>query len=585
LKRGAGIKGMGLIISRGVRLINKRLISVARGELPADLVLANARVVNVFTGEVEPASVAICGDRIAGVGDYRQGREVLDLAGSYLAPGLINGHTHIESSMLDIGQYARAVVPRGTLAVVTDLHEIANVCGLEGIRYVLNLARRLPLDVFLMAPSCVPATNMETSGASLSPEDIRRVLRWRGVIGLGEVMNFPGVIGGDANILTKIGLARGKIVDGHAPGVSGKDLAAYIAAGIHSDHESVSLGEAGEKLRQGMYIMIREGSSEKNLDSLLPLVTDKTYKRCLLVVDDRSCVDLLRDGDIDAVVRQAIKRGLDPVRAIQLATINPAEYFRRDGLGAVAAGYMANLIVLGSLSEFQVDSVFYRGRLVARGGEPLFPIYRPRGKGLTNTIDIKPFGVEALRLKASGEFEPVIEIVPGQIITRKRMEKVKVSDGAIVPDTARDILKLVVVERHRATGNIGLGLVRGFGLKQGALASSIAHDCHNIIAVGASDEDIFTAIKEIERLNGGLVVAAGGRVLASLALPVAGLLSDEPLEVVASRLEGLERLAGDLGAALPSPFSTLSFLELAVIPELRLTDLGLVDVLEFRLIK
>ena len=560
------------------------LISVAKGELAADLILANAKVVNVFTGEIEPGNVAVYGDRIAGVGDYHQAKQVMDLTGKYIAPGLINGHTHLESSMLDITQYARAVVPRGTLAVVTDLHEVANVCGLKGMRYVLDCARRLPLELFLMAPSCVPATNLETSGASLSPEDIRQVLRWRECIGLGEVMNFPGVLSSDPSILRKINLARGKIVDGHAPGVTGKDLTAYIAAGIYSDHESVSLDEASEKLRQGMYLMIREGSSEKNLDALLPLVTDKTYKRCLFVVDDRSCVDLLRDGDIDAVVRKAIRLGLDPVRAVQLATINPAEYFRLDGLGAVAPGYTANLIVLSYLSEFQVEMVLYRGQLVAKEGNPLFPIYRPRGKRPTNTISVKPFGIEALRLLASGETKPVIEVVPGQIITRKRMKKVKISDGVIMPDVDQDMLKLVVVERHRATGNIGLGLVKGFGLRRGALASSIAHDSHNIIAVGTNDEDIFTAIKEVERLSGGLVVAAG-EVLANLPLPIAGLLSEEPLEVVVERLEKLERLAKDLGAALPSPFATLSFLARSVIPELRLTDLGMVDVNAFKVVK
>jgi len=566
-------------------LINNLLISVAKGKLPADLILANARVVNVFTGEIEPANVAICRDRIAGVGDYHQAKQVLDLGGKYLAPGLINGHTHLESSMLDIGQYARAVVPRGTLALVTDLHEIANVCGLEGIRYVLNCARRLPLELFLMAPSSVPATHLETSGASLETKDIRQLLRWQDCIGLGEVMNFPGVLGGDASVLGKISLARGRVVDGHAPGVRGKELSAYIAAGILSDHESVSLDEAREKLRQGMYVMIREGSSEKNLDALLPLVTDKTYRRCLFVVDDRSCVDLLTDGDIDAVVRKAIKRRLDPVRAIQMATINTADYFRLDRLGAIAPGYLANLIVLGDLSSLQIDMVFYRGRLVAKEGEPLFPSYQPHAEKLTNTVNIKPFNIEALRLLASGETELVIEVVPGQIITRKRVERVKVSDGIIMPDIGRDILKLVVVERHKATGNIGLGLVMGFGLRRGALASSIAHDSHNIIAVGTNDEDIFTAIKEIERLQGGLVVAAKGEVLASLALPLAGLLSDKPLEVVVSKLEELERLAKDLGITLPSPFSTLSFLALPVIPELRLTDLGLVDVNAFRLVK
>ncbi|MFH0768206.1 MAG: adenine deaminase [Chloroflexota bacterium] len=561
------------------------LLSVAKGESPADLILANVRVVNVFTGEVEPGNVAIWGGRIAGVGDYRQAREVLDLDGKYLAPGFIDGHTHLESSMLDVAQYARAVVPRGTLAVVTDLHEIANVCGLEGMRYVMSCARRLPLELFLMAPSCVPATHLETSGASLDAETLRQVLRWKGVIGLGEVMNFPGVLSGDESVLNKIDLVRGGVADGHAPGVSGKNLSAYIAAGISSDHESVALDEAREKLRQGMFIMIREGSSEKNLDALLPLVTDKTYKRCMFVVDDRSCVDLLRDGDIDAVVRKAITRGLDPVRAIQLATINTAEYFRLDRLGAVAPGYQANLIIISDLLRLKLDMVFYRGRLVARGGEPLFEVNKISGWGLANTVNIKPFSVKSLRLMASAETEPVIEIIPGQIVTRKALKKVKVIDGVIVPDISGDILKLVVVERHKATGNIGLGLVTGFGLKEGALASSIAHDSHNIVAVGANDEDIFTAVKAIESLQGGLVAVSGGKVLASLALPIAGLLSDERLEVVVEKMTKLERVAARLGTKLPSPFSTLSFLALPVIPELRLTDLGLVDVNEFRLIK
>ncbi len=561
------------------------LIAVAKGEAPADLILANVRVVNVFSGEVEPGNVAICGDRVAGVGDYQQAEQVLDLEGKYLAPGFINGHTHLESSMLDVGQYARAVVPRGTLAVVTDLHEIANVCGLDGIRYVLDCARHLPLDLFLMAPSCVPATSLETSGASLAPETIAQLLRWEGCIGLGEVMNFPGVLSGDEDVLRKLDFARGKVIDGHAPGVSGKNLNAYIAAGIHSDHESTSLEEAREKLGRGMYVMIREGSSEKNLDALLPLVTDKTYKRCLLVVDDRSCGDLLGDGDIDAVVRRAIGKGLDTVRAIQMATVNPAEYFHLDGLGAIAPGYQANIVVIDELSDLSIDMVFYRGHLVAKEGQPLFSLPQVDTEGLTDTVNIKPFEAEALKLSASGATAPVIEIVPGQIITRRREERVKVSEGVIVPDIERDILKLVVVERHRATGNIGLGLVMGFGLKKGALASSIAHDAHNIVAVGTDDNDIFIAIKEIERLNGGLVVAAEGGVLGSLALPIAGLLSDKPVDEVVYKLGRLNRLAKDLGTTLSSPFSTLSFLALPVIPELRLTDLGLVDVNEFRVIR
>jgi len=560
-------------------LIRKKLvelISVAKGETPAGLLLANGRVINVFSGEIERANVAIHGDRIAGVGDYQRAKKVIDLDGRYVAPGLINGHIHPESSLLGIGQYARAIVPRGTTTLFTDLHEIANVCGLQGIKYVLKCVRRLPFDLFLMAPSCVPATGHETSGASLTVEEIRRLLRWKECLGLGEVMDFPGVLRGDATLLNKINLAKGKIVDGHAPGVMGKDLSAYIAAGIHSDHESVSLDEAREKLGQGMVIMIREGSSEKNLEALLPLVTDKTYSRCLFVVDDRTCADLLEDGDIDAVVRKAIRLGLDPVRAIQLATINPAQCFRLDGLGGIAPGYRANLIVLSDLLQVQIDMVYYQGDLVASDGRPLFPLPHVSG-GLTNTINFKTFTREALKLYASGETMTVIEVVPGQIITRKRQEKITALNGITQPDTSRDILKLVVVERHKATGNIGLGLVSGFGLKRGALASSIAHDSHNIIAVGASDEDIFIAIKEIERLQGGLVVAAQGKVLASLALPIAGLLSDQPLEVVVRKLEELGKIAADLGSRLVTPFATLFFLALPVIPEIRLTDRGLVE--------
>ncbi len=562
-----------------------RLISVAKGESPADLILANAKIINTFNGEIETGNVAVCGDRIAGVGDYSKAKETIDLKGKYLAPGLINGHTHLESSMLDVGQYARAVVPHGTLAIVTDLHEIANVCGMDGIKYVLECARHLPLELFLMAPSCVPATHLETSGAALGPEDIRRILRFKECIGLGEVMNYPGVLFGDAAMLRKIKSARGKIVDGHAPGVSGKDLNAYISAGIYSDHESVTLAEAEEKLRRGMYVMIREGSTEKNLEALLPLVTDMTYNRCLFVVDDRHGVDILRDGDIDAVVRKAIRLGLEPVRAIQLATINTAVYFRLDGLGAIAPGYFANLVVLDDLHDFKIEMVFYRGKMVARGGKALFPSYQPEGGRLTDTVNIKPFALDTLKLKASGKDLPVIEVVPGQIITRKKQMKNSVKDGLLVPDTGRDILKLVVVERHRATGNIGIGLVTGFGLKRGALASSTAHDSHNIVVVGTNDEDILTAVREIERLRGGQAVAAGGKVMGSIATPIAGLLSDESLETVVAGLERLEQAAQNLGCILPAPFAALSFLALPVIPELRLTDLGLVDVNEFKLIE
>jgi adenine deaminase len=561
------------------------LVAVARGDRPADLLLTDARIINVFSGEIETGNVAVCGGRIAGIGDYEKGEEIIDLEGKYVAPGLIDGHTHIESSMLDIGQYARAVVPHGTLGIITDLHEIANAAGISGVDYILKSSRNLPLDIFVMAPSCVPATHLETSGANLDAAAIKSLLKRRGVIGLGEIMNFPGVIGGDSGVLAKISLAGDRPVDGHAPGVGGKNLNAYIAAGIRSDHESVAYDEAREKLRRGMYVMIREGSSEKNLEALLPLVTDETCRRCLFVVDDRSCSDLLKDGDVDAIVRKAISLGLPPVRAVQLATINAAERFGLKDIGALTPGYFANMIVLDDLERFDIDMVFYRGCRVARSGKPQFGAGRRGKPGLSDTFDIKPFGIERLKIPAHPGKVPVIEVVPGQIITRKRMEEAASRDGVIVSDTGRDILKLVVVERHHATGNIGLGLIKGFGLKSGALASSVAHDSHNIVAVGVTDEDIYAAVKEVEKMGGGLAVAADGRVLGSLALPIAGLLSPEPVAAVAGKLEKLESLAGELGTKLSAPFATLSFMALPVIPELRLTDLGLVDVNTFSLIK
>ncbi|MBI2909365.1 MAG: adenine deaminase [Chloroflexi bacterium] len=563
----------------------ERLIAVARGDAPADLLLANARVVNVFTAEVLPGNVAISGERIAGIGDYRDAAEVVDLKGRFLAPGLIDGHTHVESSLLHPAEYARAVVPRGTCGVVTDLHEIANVAGLKGVRYMMDAFRRLPLDFYLMVPSCVPSSRLETSGATLDADDVKRALRWQEVIGLGEMMDFPGVIHGDPEVLKKLEATRRRVIDGHAPGLKGKELNAYLAAGISSDHESIALEEAREKLRGGMRIMIREGSSEKNLKALLPLVTDQTCRRCLFVVDDRTCADLLRDGDIDAVLRKAIGLGLDPVRAVQLATINTAEYFKLDGVGAIAPGYLANMVVIDDLRSFHVSAVFHRGRKVAEDGRALFQASRPIDKRLADTMHIKPFRMEALALPATGETMPVIEVVLGQIVTRRFDARPRIENGLVVPDIERDLLKLVVVERHKATGNIGRGLVKGFGLKAGALATSIAHDSHNIVAAGTTDRDIYSAVKQVERMGGGLVVTRGGKVLDSLALPIAGLLSDQPLELVVSKLERLEHLARALGGALPSPFAALSFLALPVIPELRLTDKGMVDVTEFKLIE
>ena len=562
-----------------------KLIAVARGSIPADLILANAKIVNTFSGEIEKGNIAIYRDRIAGIGDYKNAKEVVDLKGKYVSPGLINGHVHIESSMLHIARYAEAVVPRGVTGIVTDLHEIANVKGIAGIKYILSCAKSLPLNMYFMAPSCVPATHLETAGACLTSDDMRHVLSFAETIGLGEMMNFPGVLFADGQVLAKISASQDKVIDGHAPGLGDKDLNAYISSGITSDHESTKLAEAREKLRKGMYVMIREGSSEKNLEELLPLVTNKTYKRCIFVVDDRSCSDLLNDGDIDAVVRKAIRLGLDPVRAIQLATINTAERFRIPAVGAIAPGYIANIVVLSDLRKFKTEMVFHRGKLVARAGAPLFTPSVCANKQMTHTMKVKPFGIEKLKINADTWHYPVIEIVPNQIITKSVNEKPKIYDGAIVSDTKRDILKLVVVERHKATGNIGLGLVKGFGIKRGALASSISHDSHNIVAVGTNDNDLYAAIKKVETLGGGLAVAADGKVLNALPLPIAGLLSDQPLEQVVNKLEEVEKAAANLGSKLAAPFATLSFLALPVIPELRLTDKGLVDVLQFKILE
>ena len=563
-----------------------RLIRVARGDAESDVVFTNARIVNTFTGEIEEGNVAVAEGRVAGVGDYDEAARTVDVGGRYLAPGLIDGHFHLESTYLHVDQFARAVVPRGTLAAVTDLHEVTNVAGLDGMRYIMECGRRVPMDLFFMAPPCVPATDMETSGAKLGPDDIRKALRWKGVLGLGEVMDFPGVIRGDETVLDKLRAAQGRPRDGHAPRVSGKALNAYLAPIIGSEHESTEYEEGLEKLRRGMRLMIREGSSEKNLEALLPLVNHGNYHRCMLVVDDRNALDVLREGDVDAVVRKAIRLGLDPVRAIQMATLNVAEYFRLEGLGGIAPGYFANMLVLRDLETLDIAEVYYGGELVAQDGKANFSAPLPSNQWIKRTVNVRPFDVGRLLLAAgASETFPVIEIIPGQIVTRRRDELPSRNNGSIVADTERDLLKLVVVERHKATGNIGVGLVGGFGLRRGALATSVAHDSHNIVVVGVDDADVYAAVKEVERNQGGLCVVAGGEVLATLPLPIAGLLSTEPLEAVAGKLEELERLARELGCSVNSPFSVLSFLALPVIPELKLTDMGLVDVMAGRLLE
>jgi adenine deaminase len=560
------------------------LIAVARGDAPGDLLFHNGRVVNVFTGEVEETDVLVHDGRVAGLGDGYRARQTVDLNGAYLLPGLVNGHTHIESSMLWVGEYARAVVPHGTAVAVTDLHEIANVAGLAGMRQVLEAAAGLPLELRLMAASCVPATDLETSGATLGPDDIAQAMALPGVIGLGEMMNFPGVVAGDSACLEKIDAVGTRPVDGHAPGLGGKALNAYLAAGPRSDHETTRLEEGREKLRRGMYLMIREGTTEKNLEELLPLVSDRTASRCLLIVDDRSCRDLQQDGDVDAVVRKAVALGLEPVRAVQLATINPATYFGLRDVGAIGPGYRAHLLVCDDLERLRIRQVYHSGRLVAEDGRPLFEAPDMPATTLTHSFHVHGLGPDSFALSAAGlpltkesVPYPVIEVVPGQIVTGRSVEKVPVEGGRVAADPEHDILKLAVVERHRGTGNVGVGLVRGFGLRMGALASSYAHDSHNIVVVGASDDDMYKAALQVASLQGGLVVIADGEVIAALPLPVAGLMSPHPIHEVVRDFDAVEEAARSLGATVPAPFAVLSFLALPVIPSLKLTDRGLVD--------
>ena len=554
------------------------LIAVARGDTPGDLLFTNARVVNTLTAEIEETDVVVFDGRIAGLGGGYRARDTVDLRGAYLLPAFINGHTHVESSHLWITEYARAIVPRGVVAVVTDLHEIANVAGLSGIRAVLRAAAALPLQLHLMAPSCVPATSLETAGANLGPDEIRQLLETEGATGLGEVMDFPGVIQAQPRILDKLVMASDRPVDGHAPGVGGKALNAYLAAGPHSDHESTTLAEGREKLRRGMYLMIREGTTEKNLAELLPLVTDGTASRCLFVTDDRSAADLVSDGDIDAVVRKAIDFGLDPVRAVQLATLNPALRFGLRGVGAIAPGYRAHLIVCDDLRRPLARRVYFDGRPVAEEGEALFETSSAVDPSLLHTVNVGDLSVDSFALPAIGSRYPVIAAIPGQILTGRRLEEVRVEGGRIVTDSERDILKLAVVERHHGSGRIGVGLVSGFGLKRGALASSYAHDSHNVIVVGVDEGDMLAAVRRIATMQGGLVAVADGEVLAELPLPVAGIMSTESAAVVSHRGALLNAAALSLGARIPEPFAVLSFLALPVIPSLRLTDMGLVDV-------
>jgi len=530
---------------------SKDLIDAGVGAVPCDLNLANCSLVDLLRGEIrKDVTVSIRKGSIAGIDDGLRATRVIDLKGMYLAPGLVDSHVHIESSMLTPPEYARIVAPRGTTAVVADPHEIANVMGYEGMRYMLASSEGLPIDVYFMVPSCVPATDFDTAGAALYASDMHPFLREPRVLGLGEVMNYPGVLYKDQKLLDKIALFRdaGKSVDGHAPGLTGGPLSAYIAAGIGSDHECTTPAEALEKLSKGMYVMLREGSTARDLVNLIPAISASTASRFLICSDDRHPNDL-KKGHLNLLVRKAIKMGVSPVDAIRAVTLNAAECFGMKNLGAIAPGYEADIAVVDNLKDFNVKMVFYRGEIVAKDG-----VFAGKPVNLKvpirSSVNVRWLIENDFEIPAKGNKINLIDIVPGQLITKKSVADVKEENGKAVADTKRDILKLVVVERHQASGQIGKAFVRGFGLKSGAIASSVAHDSHNIIAVGADDESIYTAIVEVIKMGGGLSAAKGNKVLGKLPLPIAGLMSDRPLSEVAGSLEALTDICAGLGAKM-----------------------------------
>ena len=560
-------------------------LSVARGEKPAELLFKNAQLVNVLSGEIHAADVAVDDGRVIGFGNY-DAREIIDLGGAYLAPSLIDGHFHVESTMVTIPEFARAVVPHGTGAMVIDPHEYANVLGMDGIRYVLESSKNLPIDFFIMLPSCVPATHLETAGARFTADDLAFMMSDDRIAGVAELMNYPGVFLGHESELAKIEAGRGKVIDGHAPGLRGKNLNAYALAGVRSDHESTELEEAREKLRLGLHLLVREGSTERNLEHIISLVTPQNSANCSFATDDKLPGDLVHEGHIDHSIRKAIALGVSPITAIQMGTINTARYYRLKNHGAIAPRFWADFIVFDDLAAFKIKRVYKKGALVAEDGKYLSG-KSPGAEQPRSTMNLSYRAPEDFEVNApaSGSTKKirVIEIVPHQIVTREILETPSVIDGKIVSDPGRDILKLVVVERHRATGNVGVGFVRGFGLKRGALGSTVAHDAHNVVVVGVNDTDIVAAIQALETMRGGQVAIADGKIEAALPLPIAGLVSDQPLESVIEKITELKTAAMRLGCALDAPFMSLSFLSLSPIPALKLTDQGLVDAVYLKL--
>jgi adenine deaminase len=562
-----------------------RRIAIARGDEPADVVLRGGRVFSVFTGEFLDADVAFAGEHVAGVGDGYEGRDIVDVTGLTLLPGFIDGHMHLESTKLMADEFARAVLPLGTTTVVLDPHEIANVFGLNGVRAILDAARDIPVDLYVMVSSCVPASPFESSAATVTPEEIATFLAEEPrAIGLAEMMDYAGVVRGNDDALAKLEAAAGRHVDGHAPGLGGRDLNAYLAAGVRSDHEATTYDEALEKRRLGMWVMIREGSAAQNLEALLPVVLEHGVTNTLLCTDDREPDDLFEQGHINHVMRKAVALGADPADVVVMATLNAARYHRLYEHGAVAPGYLADVVAVPDVSSFDPSKVWKRGRLVAEDGHAVEipPITAP--EWMRDTVHVRGLTASDFAIAATARVR-VIGVTPGQIVTQARIAEPGRSNGHATTDPSRDLAKMAVVERHHDTGRIGLGFVQGFGLESGALASSQAHDAHNLVIVGVTDEDMAFAANHLREIGGGQVAVADGRVLAEVPCPIGGLLSDQPFEAVAASVKAMHAaVRDDLGGTLPAPFMAMSFMALSVIPELKLTDRGLVDVDRFELV-
>ena len=563
---------------------------MSSGDVKADL-LIHGSLVNVYSGCISESYIGVKDGRIIYVGKRPiSAKRDLDVGLKFILPAYIDGHVHIESSLVTPSQFAMAVIPRGTCCVVADPHEIANVCGVEGIKFMIEDSARTPLKIYFMIPSCVPATNLETSGAKIGLEEIEELKQIKQILGLGEVMNFPGVINSEEEIMAKIKSCEGMVIDGHAPGLRGEALCAYIAAGIMSDHESVTAEEAMEKLSLGMWIMIREGSTAKNLSELSRIVSKGCPERVMLVTDDRHADDLLTEGHLDYVLKRAVEEGIDPVDAVRMVTVKPAEYFGLRRLGAVSPGKSANIVIVDDLKEFKAEMVLIDGEIVAKKGEYLGTLGKSIIKrAVEKTVHIDKLLPEDFKVSYCGPEDKqvevmVIEVVPDQIFTEKIQCRLPVENGEVLSDLEKDIVKICVVERHRGSRRIGKGFVKGFGLKKGALASTVAHDSHNIVAIGVSEDDICRAVNRIEEIDGGLVAVSGEEIKCELPLPIAGLMSDRGIGFVAERMDELNKSASDLGCHLRSPFMALSFLALPVIPKLKITDLGLVDVEKMKLI-